>query len=217
MFFRDGFKIKISKLNISKVNNIEYINKISSNTVDKSVQTDSLSLFKQENEEKNNEKDRKQRKNDTDLIRNKLFIYINNMLYNWIKISKKEDDEIEIVQYHFNNINKNSIAALINKYLKDLFLTDSNLADKINNELLKEKLESKYETIYNYFISGKNDTDKIKKNVDFWKNFYFLEDYLKELKEKENYFYINRMKTISLEYKKWLNNKVHLFKNNESS
>jgi len=167
MFFRDGFKIKNSKLNISKVNNIEYINKISSNTVDKSVQTDSLSLFKQENEEKNNEKDRKQRKNDTDLIRNKLFIYINNMLYNWIKISKKEDDEIEIVQYHFNNINKNSIAALMNKYLKDLFLTDSNLTDKINNELLKEKLESKYETIYNYFISGKNDTDKIKKNVDF--------------------------------------------------
>ena len=217
--FMDDIK-NIYKMNIiSKVHNFEYLAITKPKIINTSTQTE----FKKENENnENNEsekdpKNKKSRKNDTDLIRNKIFTKFNKMLYNWIKKSINNNDNIHIIKYH-SNFNKNSISNLMNKYLYELFLSDNNskIKDTIKNELLKEKFNSKFKTIYDYFIMEKNSIEILKKSKDFWTNFYFLEDYLEELKEKEDENYINRMKIISLEYNKWLNNKVHLFKTNEN-
>ena len=199
---------------VSKVDNFEYLDIINPKTKDSSTQTDLHLLFSKENE--NNAKDKRHRKNDTDLIRIKLFKYFNNMLYNWIKNSINHSKDIHIIQYD-SKINKNTISNIMNKNLYELFLqeNDNKIIDTIKNELLKEKLNCKYKTIYDYFITQKNSIGILKKSQNFWKHFYFLEDYLEELKEKENDIYINRMKTISLEYNKWLNNKAHLFKSNK--
>ena len=214
--FMDDIK-NIYKMNIiSKVHNFEYLAITKPKIINTSTQTE----FKKENENnENNEsekdpKNKKSRKNDTDLIRIKLFNYFNNMLFNWIQKSiNHRKYNIHIIQYH-SKINKNTISTIMNKYLYEVFLqeNDSKIIDTIKNELLKEKLNSKYKTIYDYFISPKNSVELLQKSKNFWKNFYFLEDYLEELKEKENDIYINRMKIISLEYNKWLNNKVYFFK-----
>lgn len=201
---------------ISKVDNFEILD-----NKNKYTQTELSSLFIKENEDnkEQNIQKIKQRKNDTDLIRNKLFIYFNNMLYNWIKISINNNDNVHVIPYHFKIINKKNILSIINKNLYELFVHeyDCKIIDTMQNELLKEKLKCKYKTIYDYFITEKNSIGLLQKNQDFWTNFKFLEDYLEELKEKENDIYINRMKVISLEYNKWLNEKVHLFKNNENT
>ena len=166
----------------------------------------------EENKEIVNNKQKK-RKDDADLMRDKIFKYFNKMVYNWIKNTKNNNDKINIYHFIFKN-NKTTINECMNKQLKNLFLKeiDGKLDQKlkqINNNLLIKKLEYKYEDIYKLFISQK---EKINKSEELLKDFYFLDDFLEELKKKkEDDEYLSRLKEVALHYDKWKDKKTHLW------
>ena len=152
---------------------------------------------------------KKTRKYSPDLIRDKIFKNFNKILYNWIYSSKNENDNINIIQYNLEKNNKKCISQAMNKQLKELFLLDINDINHIDNELLKQKLELKYEDVYKNFIS---ESCKININEELYKNFQFLDDFLRNMMNTEEEEYINKLKKIALRYDDWKNKKIHLFK-----
>ena len=151
----------------------------------------------------------KTRKDSPDLIRDKIFKFFNKMLYEWILSTKTSKDDIEIIRYSFKN-NKKFIVESMKKYLKELFVKENQISavNKIKNELLKNKLERKYEDIYKIFISEQNA------NIgNFYDNFKFLKDFLKDMEEKnEKKEYIDKVKDIALRYEEWKGKKIHFSK-----
>ena len=97
----------------------------------------------------------------------------------------------------------------MNKQLKELFLLDINDINQIDNELLKQKLELKYEDVYKNFISG---SYTINLDEELYENFQFLDDFLRNMMNTEEEEYINKVKKIALRYDDWKNKKIHLFK-----
>ena len=194
---------------------------------DKSTQTDYKLLYQKEEKKENDKKKEKEekeekeeskqkkRKFDADLMRDKIFKYFNKMVYNWLKISENKNDKINIYYFKFKN-NKTIINECMNKQLKNLFLDqkENNAAlgqrlKKTNNKLLIEKLQYRYEDIYKLFISQKEKINETKELLD---NFYFLDDFLEELKKKnENNEYLSRLKEVALNYEIWKNKKAHLW------
>ena len=200
---------------IIEINQNKNINIKNVELVDHSTQTDYNELYIEENEEEKTEPENPQnqtkkiRKYDTDLIRNKIFNHFNKMLYKWLLNTQPNDNnKAEIKQYHLVKINKDIISSLMDKYLKDLYLSHNSI-DKISNKLLKNKLEYKYQILYDFFISG---THNINKDTEFFTNFTFLNNYLDKLRKKEDDEYIEKVKTVAMEYKQWLGGKAHLFK-----
>ena len=169
-------------------------------TENKKIQTEYSQLYIKENNKK--------RKNDTDLIRNKIFIQFNKVIYNWLLNSKSEKDKIKIIQYHPKKLNKNVINILMSKKIKELFIQKDS-SSIIINESLKKKLEFYYKELYDYFISEK---EYINENNEILNDFPNLNNYLESLKGNEEENYINKLKTIALGFNKWKDKKVHLFK-----
>ena len=169
-------------------------------TENKKIQTEYSQLYIKENNKK--------RKNDTDLIRNKIFIQFNKVIYNWLLNSKSEKDKIKIIQYHPKKLNKNIINILMSKKIKELFIQKDS-SSIIINESLKKKLEFYYKDLYDYFISEK---EYINENNEILNDFPNLNNYLESLKGNEEENYINKLKTIALGFNKWKDKKVHLFK-----
>ena len=181
----------------------------------KSTQTEYSPLYVYESNEDikeqeiyNLNKNKRKRKDCTDLIRSKLFNYFNKMLYKWIISSEDINDEIKIQPYCLRQNNKESIKEVMTKKLKDIFLP-KNPTEQITNKLFIKKLETNYKTLFDYFISDDNIS---KENEDFFKNFVFLNNYLETLKESESDEYINKVSQVAKEYESWLGKKVHLFK-----
>lgn len=210
-----------NKNNEMKITNSEtfvyLVNPIEKHNEDKETQTEFSQLYIKENEEEGEEeeekkllkkKKKKKRKNDTDLIRNKIFNHFNKVIYNWLIISKNDQDKIEIIQYRPEKLNKELISTLMGQKIKELFV-QKNSSNIIINNLLKKKLEYTYQELYNYFIS---DKENINEEKEFLNDFFYLKNYLESLKGKEDENYINRLKTIALEFDKWKDKKVHLFK-----
>ena len=133
------------------------------------------------------------------------------MIYFWISSTKNLNSDIEIIQYSLEKNNKQCIAQQMNKLLKELFVSQDNInnIEQIDNKLLKDKLNLKYEKAYKYFISGPNE---IKGKEELFENFSFLEDYLKNLEKKESKEYISKVKEVATRYDEWKDKKVHLFK-----
>ena len=183
---------------------------IQNNKKEISVQTESKALYEQEENNLiiiNKIKINKSRKDSADLIRDKLFKYFNNILYYWIIYSKSEN--IDIKKYQFEKNNKKCIAEAMNKYLKELFISINEI-NKIDNNILKQKLDYKYEDIYNIFISEPEESIKNKK---LFKNFKYLKDFLKELElKKESEDYILKVKNVALSYEEWKNKKIKIYK-----
>ena len=171
------------------------------------ISTQTNSNLLEENDEINGKK--KRRKYLPDLIRDKIFKNFNKMLFNWINSSKNKNDNINIIQYSLKKNNKENISQAMNKLLKELFVLDINDINQIDNELLKQKLELKYEDVYKIFIS---DHSTININEELFKNFSFLNDFLRNLEKTEKEDYINKVKEIALRYDDWKNKKIHLFK-----
>ena len=211
-----------NKNNEMKITNSEtfvyLVNPIEKHNEDKETQTEFSQLYIKENEEEGEEeeekkkllkkKKKKKRKNDTDLIRNKIFNHFNKVIYNWLIISKNDQDKIEIIQYRPEKLNKELISTLMSQKIKELFV-QKNSSNIIINNLLKKKLEYTYQELYNYFIS---DKENINEEKEFLNDFFYLKNYIESLKGKEDENYINRLKTIALEFDKWKDKKVHLFK-----
>ena len=163
---------------------------------------------------------KKNRKYQADLIRDKIFKFFNKMIYNWLKSPEKEkdNDDIVILNFHFQKNNKSYINDSMNKLLKDLFIyPEKDLEEKIkkiNNDLLKYKLGLGYKYVYNIFTSNKVE---IKESEEFLKGFVFLDEYIEQLKEKEKYEkndeYFVRLKTVALNYNDWKDKKARLWKN----
>ena len=163
---------------------------------------------------------KKNRKYQADLIRDKIFKFFNKMIYNWLKSPEKEkdNDDIVILNFHFQKNNKSYINDSMNKLLKDLFIyPEKDLEEKIkkvNNDLLKYKLGLGYKYIYNIFTSNKGE---IKESEEFFVGFVFLDEYIEQLKEKEKYEqndeYFERLKTVALNYNDWKDKKARLWKN----
>ena len=131
------------------------------------------------------------------------------MLYDWISKTKTSSDNIEIVRYNFKN-NKKFILESMNKYLKELFVKEKQIAEvnNIKNDLLKNKLERKYEELYKIFIKDENIN-----MGNFYDNFKFLKDFLKEMEAKnEKKEYIEKVKDIALRYEEWKDKKIHFSK-----
>ena len=194
------------------------------NVCSKFTQTEFCPLYEYENKEDlediediENEKidkiNKKKRKDSPDLIRSKLFNYFNKMLFNWIISSKDKKDKAIIQQYCLKQNKKDNIREVMAKKLKDIFKPKISL-EQITNELLLKKLDSKYETLFDYFISDGNISDE---NKDFLKNFTFLNNYLETLRSNESNEYINRVREVAQNYNLWLEKKVHLFKRKDSS
>ena len=156
----------------------------------------------------NKKKRKKKRKYDTDLIRNKIFIYFNKMLYNWLIKAIPDDEKKQINQISLPKINKEKIRSLMNKTLKSLFLLPEEAENKFNDKLL-QKLGYKYQELYNLFISKSNDFGI---ENELFQDFYYLENYLSDIRKIEDNEYINKVRKVATEYEKWMNNKVHLFK-----
>ena len=162
------------------------------------------------------------RKYQDDLIRDKIFKFFNRMIYNWLKSpeneKEKDNDDIVILNFHFQKNNKSYINDSMNKLLKDLFIyPEKDLEEKIkkiNNDLLKYKLGLGYKYVYNIFTSNKVE---IKESEEFLKGFVFLDEYIEQLKEKEKYEkndeYFVRLKTVALNYNDWKDKKARLWKN----
>ena len=203
-------------LNIFNYNNsnIEQKSKnfqIQTNKKNASTQTDPKFLYIEEEKDtiELNTNYFKTRKDSPDLIRDKIFKFFNKMLYEWILSTKTSKDDIEIIRYSFKN-NKKFIVESMKKYLKELFVKENQISavNKINNELLKNKLERKYEDLYKIFISEQNA------NIgNFYDNFKFLKDFLKDMEEKnEKKEYIDKVKDIALRYEEWKGKKIHFSK-----
>lgn len=159
-------------------------------------------------------KRKKKRKYDTDLIRNKIFIYFNKMLYSWLIKAIPDDEKKEINQISMLKINKAKIRSLMSKTLKSLFVLPEE-TEKIFNDKLLQKLEYNYQTLYNLFISKSNDFSKdiiFEDKNELFEDFYYLDDYLEDIKKVEDKEYIGKVRKVAIEYEKWMNNKVHLFK-----
>ena len=152
-------------------------------------------------------KRKKKRKYDTDLIRNKIFIYFNKMLYNWLIKAIPDDEKKQINQISLNKINKAKIRSLMSKTLKNLFLLPEEAENKFNDKLL-QKLGYKYQDLYNLFISESKD---LVKDNDLFQDFFYLENYLSDIRKIEDNEYIGKVRKVATEYEKWMNNKVHLF------
>lgn len=217
----------------SQLNEINFINnniikwKIDPNKIeviirkeDKSTQTDPFPLYKKEEEKdaktqniNQNNLNKKHYKDSPDLIRSKLFNYFNKMLYSWLNKPKIEARDI-IIHYRLKKNNKYNIKETMNKFLKELFISPENInrINQINNNLLKKKLDYKYENIYNFFISNKNEIQKDEEYEEFFENFIFLDDYLKELAKIEKKDYARKIKEIALTYYKWKDYKCHIIK-----
>lgn len=203
-------------LNIFNYNNFNIEQKsnnfqIQTNRKNASTQTDPKLLYIEEEKDtiELNTNYFKTRKDSPDLIRDKIFKFFNKMLYEWILSTKTSKDDIEIIRYSFKN-NKKFIVESMKKYLKELFVKENQISavNKINNELLKNKLERKYEDIYKIFISEQNI------NIgNFYDNFKFLKDFLKDMEEKnEKKEYIDKVKDIALRYEEWKGKKIHFSK-----
>ena len=203
-------------LNIFNYNNFNVEQKsnnfqIQTNRKNASTQTDPKLLYIEEEKDtiELNTNYFKTRKDSPDLIRDKIFKFFNKMLYEWILSTKTSKDDIEIIRYSFKN-NKKFIVESMKKYLKELFVKENQISavNKINNELLKNKLERKYEDIYKIFISEQNI------NIgNFYDNFKFLKDFLKDMEEKnEKKEYIDKVKDIALRYEEWKGKKIHFSK-----
>ena len=175
--------------------------------IDKSTQTSFKELYKEEEEE---DEPKSKRKISPDLIRDKIFNYFNKMLYIWL-ITK--NNNIEINQFSFEKNNKKIISETLNKTLKDLFISKSHVNDLDNttNKILKDKVKLKYEDAYKMFISEVDKNEKDKKN-EFYENFSFLEDFLKQMEDRENDKYISRVREVATRYHEWIDKKIHLFK-----
>ena len=184
------------------------------NKQDQSTQTEPNALYIEEDDDPiitNEIKVNKKRKYSPDLIRDKIFKHFNKMLFNWIIKSKKDNDEIDIISYQFEKNNKQCILESMSKCLKELFISKNQIKEiqNINNELLKYKLEFKYEELYKIFISEPNQI-KTENYVDnFLDNFHLLGSFLELLKGKETLEYISKVKDIALNYEKWKNKKIH--------
>ena len=215
-----------SKMNINisihnNINNIDdfYEEKktndlyITNNKKDQSTQTEPNALYIEEEDIPNiiNELKNKPRKYSPDLIRDKLFKYFNKMLFKWIGISKTDNDNIDIISYQFEKNNKQCILNSMNKYLKELFISKNQIEEiqNIKNELLKFKLEFRYEDIYKIFICEPKEVKPENYLDNFLDKFAFLEDFLKSLEVKETKEYIKKTKDIALNYEKWKNKKMH--------
>ena len=204
-------------------------NEVRKEFVDKSTSTDYNEMYYEENGkddilitektiEENNDsfninnltkkKRKKKRKYDTDLIRNKIFIYFNKMLYNWLIKAIPDDEKKQINQISLNKINKAKIRSLMSKTLKSLFLLPEEAENKFNDKLL-QKLGYKYQDLYNLFISESKD---FVKDNDLFQDFFYLENYLSDIRKIEDNEYIGKVRKVATEYEKWMNNKVHLFK-----
>jgi hypothetical protein len=200
--------------------------------VDKSTSTDYNQMYYEENGkddilitekaiEENNDslninnltkkKRKKKRKYDTDLIRNKIFIYFNKMLYNWLIKAIPDDEKKQINQISLNKINKEKIRSLMSKTLKSLVLLPEEAENEFDDKLL-HKLGYKYQELYNLFISKSND---LVIDNDLFQDFYHLENYLSDIRKIEDNEYIAKVRKVATEYEKWMNNKVHLFKKNK--
>lgn len=155
-------------------------------------------------------KRKKKRKYDTDLIRNKIFIYFNKMLYNWLINALPDDEKKEINQISLTKINKEKINSLMGQTMKSLFLLPEETEKKFDDKLL-QKLGYKYQELYNIFIS-KSKSNDFGKNNDLFQNFYYLDDYLSDIRKIEDNEYIGKVRKVAIEYEKWMNNKAHLFK-----
>ena len=208
-----NFSINKENNSICPLDNFEYIV-----THDKSSQTESI-IFPTEkeassypilNEKRKRKRETKGRKFSPDNIRGKIFTNFNKKLLKWLRFSKEKDDNIKIISFHFKK-NKEVIKSFMNKKLKELFVQNKepNDLNELKNELLKQKLETKYEDLYKFFINENNNVNKDKK---FLENFYFLEDYLKQLGKTESKEYISKTKEVATRYKEWENKKTHLFK-----
>ena len=214
----NNLKNKNNEMKITNSETFVYlVNPIEKHNEDKETQTEFSQLYIKENEEEGEEeeekkllkkKKKKKRKNDTDLIRNKIFNHFNKVIYNWLIISKNDQDKIEIIQYRPEKLNKELISTLMGHKIKELFV-QKNSSNIIINNLLKKKLEYTYQELYNYFIS---DKENINEEKEFLNDFFYLKNYIESLKGKEDENYINRLKTIALEFDKWKDKKVHLFK-----
>ena len=223
-FSKTNINISIYNNSNSFINNINNIDDlceekktndfyITNNKKDKSTQTEPNALYFEEedipiiiNELKN-----KQRKNSPDLIRDKIFKFFNKKLFHWILESKTDNDKIDIISYQFEKNNKQCILKAMNKYLKELFISKNQIEEvqNIKNELLKYKLEFKYEDIYKIFICDRKEVKPEKYLEHFLDKFEFLGDFLKSLEVKETKEYINKTKDIALNYEKWKNKKMH--------
>ena len=165
---------------------------------------------------------KKNRKYQADLIRDKIFKFFNRMIYNWLRSpeneEEKDNDDIVIINFHFQKNNKSNINDSMNKLLKDLFIYPAkDLEEKIkhiNNNLLKYKLGLGYKYVYNIFTSNKVE---IKESEEFFVGFVFLDEYIEQLKNKEKYEqnddYFERLKTVALNYNDWKDKKARLWKN----
>lgn len=153
-------------------------------------------------------KEKRKRKNSPDLIRSRIFNFLNKNIYKWISKTKRPSDNIKLYQYSLGQNNKMSISDTMDKYLKDLFVseTDKDKINQIENDLLRSKLEKKYMDIYNLFIKDKEE------NNSFTENFIFFEDYLKELEKKEDNEYIEKVRKVTFNYERWKDKKVHIDK-----
>ena len=156
----------------------------------------------------NKKKRKKKRKYDTDLIRNKIFIYFNKMLYNWLIKAIPDDEKKQINQISLPKINKEKICSLMSKTLKGLVLLPEEAENEFDDKLL-HKLGYKYQELYNLFISKSND---LVIDNDLFQDFYHLENYLSDIRKIEDNEYIAKVRKVATEYEKWMNNKVHLFK-----
>lgn len=217
----------ISNPNNENQNNLS--NDVKKEYIDKSTSTEYNEMYYEENKkddklifgesiEENNDflninnlikrKRKKKRKYDTDLIRNKIFIYFNKMLYNWLIKAIPDDEKKLINQISLIKINKEKIRSLMSKTLKSLFLLPEEAENNFDDRLI-QKLGYKYQTLYNRFISKSNDFDI---DNDLFQDFYYLENYLSDIRKIEDNEYIGKVRKVAIEYEKWMNNKVHLFK-----
>ena len=130
------------------------------------------------------------------------------MLYNWLIKAIPDDEKKQINQISLPKINKEKIRSLMNKTLKSLFLLPEEAENKFDDRLL-QKLGYKYQELYNLFISKSNDFGI---ENELFQDFYYLENYLSDIRKIEDNEYINKVRKVATEYEKWMNNKVHLFK-----
>lgn len=191
---------------------------ILNNKKDESTQTEPNYLYIEEEDDipimTNDLIPNKKRKYSPDLIRDKIFKYFNKKLFFWISISKTKEDNIDIISYQFEKNNKKYIIEAMNKSLKELFIPKNKIEEikNINNELLKYKLDFKYEKIYKIFICDSNKINPKDYLENFLDKFEFLDDFLVSMKGKETEEYIGKVKAIALNYENWKNKKMHFSK-----
>ena len=196
----------IKKYNCLSTNEINYFF-IKNNREDTSIQTESSALFEKEENFPIKTIEIKTRKYSSDLIRDKLFKYFNNILFYWLMKSKTNNSDVNIKKFQFEKNNKKCISEAMNKKLKDLFVSENEI-NKIDNGVLRQKLEFKYEYIYKLFIS---ETRNSTESDDLLENFKFLDDFLKELElKKEKLDYILKVKNVALSYDIWKDKKIKI-------